>query len=446
MAKISPIASKYIVRTSIKIDGIVDRPDVIGAVFGQTEGLLGNDLELRELQRSGKIGRIEVNLKTTGGKTSGEIVIPSSLDKTETAIIAAALEIIQRIGPCNADIKVQAIEDVRVTKRQFVIDRAKALLSHLTENTLPDSQEIASEVAESVRMMEIKDYGRDKLPAGPEIKESEEIIIVEGRADVLMMLKHGFKNCIAMQGSSVPKTIIELSKQKTTIVFVDGDRGGDLNIRELISVADIDFVCKAPDGKEVEELTKKEIHKALRGKITAEQAKLDLGVTESGELINKNSRLKKPLVKRDNKKGRDTDRNSRNRNDRKGNGRDRDRPDSKKNDRRGSRDAAAPKSTRTSSGPTTAEKGKFKEVADDLVGTRGACIFDGKLNILGKVPMTELSTTIKSLGGGIHAIVLDGEVNEDLSKTAEGLKVQFLVGTKSSVKNSRVKVLTEKDL
>ena len=458
MAKISPIASKYIVRASIKIDGIVDRPDVIGAVFGQTEGLLGNDLELRELQRSGKIGRIEVNLKTTSGKTSGEIVIPSSLDKTETAIIAAAIEIIQRIGPCNADIKVQAIEDVRVTKRQFVIERAKELLADLTENTLPDSQEIASEVAESVRMMEIKDYGRDKLPAGPEVTDAEEIIIVEGRADVLMMLKHGFKNCIAMQGSSVPQTIIELSKRKSTIVFVDGDRGGDLNIRELISVAEIDFVCKAPDGKEVEELTKKEIHKALRGKITAEQAKLDLGVTQDGELIDQNTRLKKPLVKRDsrdtrkvistnngnNNNNKDT---SKNRNDRKTNGRDR--HDIKKNDRRpapaSARPTASPKPVKNE-GPSANEKSKFKEVADDLVGTRGACIFDGKLNILGKVPMTELATTIKSLGGGIHAIVLDGEVSEDLSKVAEGLKVEYLVGTKSSVKSSKIKILTEKEL
>jgi DNA primase len=443
MAKISPIASKYIIRTSIKIDGIVDRPDVIGAVFGQTEGLLGNDLELRELQRSGKIGRIEVNLKTQGGKTSGEIVIPSSLDKTETAIVAAALEIIQRIGPCNANIKVQAIEDVRISKRNFVIDRAKALLADLTENTLPDSTEIASEVAESVRMMEIKSYGHEKLPAGPEIKDSEEIIIVEGRADVLIMLKHGFKNVIAMQGSSVPKTIIELSKTKSTTIFADGDRGGDLNIRELISVAEIDFVCKAPDGKEVEELTKKEIHKALRGRITAEQAKLDLGVTESGELIDKDRRLSRPLVKRDSRNSSSRDQK---RNDRKSNNRDRDR-NSKKNDRRTTttRTTTSP-TTSKSTGPSDSEKTKFKDVIEDLVGTRGACIFNDKLNILGKVPMTELTTTIKSLGGGIHAIVLDGDVDDELAKTAESLKINLLIGTKNSTKNAKIKILTDKDL
>jgi len=132
MGKISPVSSKYIVNASIDIDGVVDRPDVIGAVFGQTEGLLGSELELRELQRSGRIGRIEVNVDTKSGKTQGAIVIPSSLDKAETAIVGAALEIIQRIGPCNAKIKVTNIEDVRVSKRNFVVERAKELLRNLT--------------------------------------------------------------------------------------------------------------------------------------------------------------------------------------------------------------------------------------------------------------------------------------------------------------------------
>ena len=173
MAKISPVAAKYIIHSTILIEGVVDRPDVIGAIFGQTEGLLGNDLELRELQRSGRIGRIEVNVSTSSGKTKGEIIIPSSLDKTETAIVGAALEVIQRIGPCNAKVSVGKIEDVRISKRQFVVDRAKELLRDLTENTLPDSQEIADEVAQSVRIMEVVDFGREKLAAGPNIDESE---------------------------------------------------------------------------------------------------------------------------------------------------------------------------------------------------------------------------------------------------------------------------------
>jgi len=281
MAKISPVAAKYIVHATIKIEGIVDRPDVIGAIFGQTEGLLGSELELRELQRSGRIGRIEVNVSTSSGKTQGEIIIPSSLDKTETAIVAAALEIIQRIGPCNAKVEIQKLEDVRVSKRQFVIERAKVLLRELTENTLPDSQELADEVAQSVRMMEAVTYGREQLDAGPAIDESDEIIVVEGRADVLNLLKHGFKNAICMNGTSVPQTVKDLTRKKTTTVFVDGDRGGDLIIRELLSTAEVDFVCKAPSGMEVEEITKKEIHKALRGKVAFAQVKLDISKTKT---------------------------------------------------------------------------------------------------------------------------------------------------------------------
>ncbi|MEK6819565.1 MAG: DNA primase DnaG, partial [Nanoarchaeota archaeon] len=271
MGKISPVSAKYIIHSQIQIEGVVDRPDVIGAIFGQTEGLLGADLELRELQRGGRIGRIDVKTEIKAGKTAGEIIVPSSLDKAETAIIGAAIETIQRIGPCNAKVKVEKIEDVRVSKRIYIIERAKELLHNLTENMMPDSQEITEEVAQSVRMMEIHEYGRDRLPAGPAIDESEDIIIVEGRADVLNLLKHGFKNVIALNGTSVPETIKELCKKKSITLFVDGDRGGELIIREMSSVAEIDYVTKAPDGKEVEELAKKEIHKALRSKVAIEQ-------------------------------------------------------------------------------------------------------------------------------------------------------------------------------
>ena len=261
MGKISPVVAKYIITAMIEIDGVVDKPDVIGAIFGQTEGLLGADLELRELQRGGRIGRIEVNTDTRGGKTTGEIIIPSSLDKAETAIVAAAMEIIQRIGPCNSKIKVEKIEDVRVTKRRFVIDRAKELLKQMTE-TLPDSQELSEEVSYSVRVMEIQEYGKERLPAGPAIDDSDDIIIVEGRADVVNLLKNGFKNAIAINGTSVPPSIAELTRKKEVTVFVDGDRGGDLIIRELLAVGEIDFVAKAPPGKEVEKPAKKEFTQA----------------------------------------------------------------------------------------------------------------------------------------------------------------------------------------
>ena len=227
MGKISPVSAKYIIHTAINIEGIVEKPDVIGAIFGQTEGLLGSELELRELQRSGRIGRIEVNTDTKGGRTGGVITLPSSLDKAETSIVAAALEVIERIGPCNANIKVQKIEDVRVSKRKRVVDRAKVLLKNLVDHSMPDSQELADEVTFSVRVMEIRDFGKDRLAAGPGVEDGDEVIVVEGRADVVNLLKHGIKNAIAVNGTSIPETISELSKKKIVTAFVDGDRGGD---------------------------------------------------------------------------------------------------------------------------------------------------------------------------------------------------------------------------
>ncbi len=412
MGKISPVSAKYIVHSSINIEGVVDRPDVIGAIFGQTEGLLGADLELRELQRSGRIGRIEVSLETKSGKTKGDILIPSSLDKAETAIVGAALEIIQRIGPCNAKIQVEKIEDVRVSKRAYVVDRAKSLLKNLMDSVMPDSQEIADEVAYSVRVMEIQNYGRDRLPAGPSIDESDEIIVVEGRADVLNLLKHGLKNAIAMNGSSVPQTLVNLSKQKIVTVFVDGDRGGDLNIKELLQVSDIDYVTKAPDGKEVEEITKKEIHKALRGRVAAEQAKLEIGNTEERVERRKHTSPNHSYQRHNSRQSQQSQRSS------------------------------------SSSRPvvlSAEKKEKFKSMLEDLVGTKGAYLLDEKMNILGKVPYSELATTIKSLKTGIYAVIFDGQINKDLLQTAEYTRVKHLIGMDSNVRSSRLNIMTIND-
>ena len=409
MGKVSPVAAKYIIHATINIEGVVDRPDVIGAIFGQTEGLLGADLELRELQRSGRIGRIEVNIDTRSGKSQGSIIIPSSLDKAETSIIGAALEIIERIGPCNAKIKVSKIEDIRISKRQSVISRAKELLRELTESVLPDSQELSDEVAQSVRVMEIKEYGKERLPAGPTVEESEEIIIVEGRADVLNLLKHGIKNTIGINGTSVPQSVIELSKRKNVTVFVDGDRGGDLIIKELMIVANIDFVTKAPDGKEVEEITQKEIHIALRARTPVEQIKMDTTTPSN---------------------------------------RNRSKYDSKKYVKKVNVQNVQPQKFQKRKSISQKEKETFKTMLEDLIGTRGAYVLDEGLNILGKVPITELNTTIKSLSSGIYAIVFDGSADKNLLLIADRANVKYLIGMENKIKTQegKIQVLTSEDL
>lgn len=446
MAKISLVSAKYIIHATIQIDGVVDRPDIIGAIFGQTEGLLGEDLELRELQRSGRIGRIEVNSDTKGGKSNGTIIIPSSLDKAETAIVAAALEIIQRIGPCNSKIHVEKIEDVRISKRKYVVDRAKELLGQLTGSVLPDSQELADEVAQSVRVMEISEWGPSRLPAGPGIDDFEEVIIVEGRADVLNLLKHGFKNCVSVNGTNIPEDIKELCKQKTVTAFVDGDRGGDLILKELLEVTEVDFCTKAPDGKEVEEITKKEIHKALRSRITAEQAKLELTTRRPTQVnIGGSADRKAAYVA-----SREAEQQPMNhqqsarpapvmRNAPAGN--------SAPMDRRPMSRPMAPARGGSKEAASDSEKKKYRSMLEDLIGTRGAYILDQKLNIMGKVPTTELSSTLKSLNSGIHAVVFDGDVDGELMEVADKSDVKFLIAMNNHAKGSfRTQVLTADDL
>ncbi len=263
--------TKYLIHAEIVADGVVERPDVVGAIFGQTEGLLGEDLDLRELQKTGRIGRIEVKVESRGGKSFGEIKVPSSLDKIETAILAAALETIERVGPCSAKIRILKIEDVRASKRRKIVERAKDILRDLFEEPEIESEKIADLVRQAVRAEEVIEYGEEKLPAGPAVDESDAIIVVEGRADVLNLLRHGIKNVIAVEGTNIPKTIAELSKKKTVTAFLDGDRGGDLILKELLQVADIDYVARAPEGKGVEDLTQKEIVKSLRNKVPVEQ-------------------------------------------------------------------------------------------------------------------------------------------------------------------------------
>ncbi len=273
MAKTYIDIIKYMVEAKFEIHGSVEKPDIIGAVFGQTEGLLGSGLDLRELQKNGKIGRIEIEASSNSNKTLGKLHLPSSLGRVETCILAAAIESVDRVGPFETLFKVEKIEDTRNEKRRKIITRAKDLVKNMLATEIPDSKEISELVETDVKASIISTYGPEALPAGPDIDKADELIIVEGRADVINLLRNDIENCIAVGGAvgNIPKTIIDLCTKKDTTLFVDGDRGGDIIIKGIVESADIDFIIKAPDGKEVEELTRKELIKALRNKIPIEQ-------------------------------------------------------------------------------------------------------------------------------------------------------------------------------
>lgn len=383
MGKIYPVSTKYIIIAKIYVKGTIEKSDIVGAIFGQTEGLLGSELELREVQKSGRIGRINVEVKSSRGKTRGTIKIPSSMDKTETAIIAAAMETIDKIGPCKAKITIENIKDIRMNKREVIRKRAKLLLKNMVDTQIPDSTEITDDVNKAVRTMQIRKYGKEGLAAGPFINEEDEIILVEGRADVVTLLKYGFNNVISLNGANIPKTIKNLMKKKKCTLFVDGDRGGEIIIKDAKRVGELDFIAKAPDGKEVEELTKKEIHKALRNRIPAKSYK-------TKKVTRKKTTKKKKRISKEKKK-------------------------------------------------------KFKEMLEELIGTRGACLYDKNMKILGKVPISELVNTLKELDD-IYAIVMDGTLNKAIVKTGEKKNVKYIVSNNVKAKSRKINIITSQEL
>jgi len=227
---------------------------------------------LRELQKSGRIGRIEIELHSKQDKTAGAITIPTSLDKVSTALIAASIESINRVGPCAAKVALEKIEDVREARRKMIIDRAKEILHKWTIESMPSVDEVFKEVAETLKIAKVEKYGPDELSAGPEVDNSKEIILVEGRADVINLMRCGMLNVVALEGAKVPDTIKKLSKEKEITAFLDGDRGGDLILKELLQVTETKYIARAPRGKEVEELNCKEIFEALEAKAPMEES------------------------------------------------------------------------------------------------------------------------------------------------------------------------------
>jgi len=268
-------SAKYVVEAKIVVDGVVEKHDVIGAIFGQTEGLFPKKFELRELQKSGKIGRIDIRLKSENDKTEGAITVPSSLDKAETAIIAAAMETVDRVGPCGAEVNISKISDVRVNKREKILKRAKELMREWVVKKSQDIEKILSEVSSAETPVKPVQFGRERLTATPGISKAEELIVVEGRADVIDLIKAGYKGVIALDGVKIPKTIINFANKKGFTAFLDGDRGGDLILKELMQVAKPLNVARAPRGKEVEELTPEEIKKALSSKLPRQDIEVE---------------------------------------------------------------------------------------------------------------------------------------------------------------------------
>jgi len=375
MAKISPVSIKYMIHANFTAEGALEKPDVIGALFGQTEGLLGAELEMRELQKEGKIGRIEVELERKDRRTNGIIKIPTALDQSETTLIAAAIETIERIGPCDSQIEVERIEDVRGSKRDYILERAKKLMTEIRGSS--DSREISNEIKDSAKMAGIKEYGKNKLPCGDLSKN--ELIVVEGRADVLNLIRNGINNVIAMNGTKLPEEIKELGEEKEITLFVDGDRGGKLIVQNVTDNANIKYIAIAPDGKEVEELTGKEILMHLRKRNPASEfSKKDYSKKTDEEKFALNSEM----------------------------------------------------------------EAKLKEFSNKNQGTGKAILLDESLNEIEKASVRGLSRVLKNIRKKPSVIVVDGTVTSLIIQSAEEAGCQVIVAKNFATTDTKIKLLS----
>jgi DNA primase len=227
---------------------------------------------LRELQKTGRIGRIEIDLHSKNDRTTGSITIPTSLDRVSTALIAASVESINRVGPCSAKVTLEKIEDIREARRKIIIDRAKEILHRWNIESMPSVDEVYKEISDTMKVGKVEKYGPEDLPAGPGLDGAKEIIVVEGRADVINLMRCGIFNTVALEGAKVPDSIKKITKERPSIALLDGDRGGDLILKELMQVTNVKFVGRAPRGKEIEECNCKEIAEALENKLPIAEA------------------------------------------------------------------------------------------------------------------------------------------------------------------------------
>ena len=416
MAKISPVSIKYMIHAKFRVEGALEKPDVIGAIFGQTEGLLGSDLEMRELQKEGKIGRIEVELERKDKITAGVIKVPTALDQSETTLIAAAIETIEKIGPCDAQIEVERIEDVRGSKRDYIIERAKKLMVEISGQT--DSREISKTIKDSARTSDVKEYGDEKLPYG-DLSE-QELFVVEGRADVMNMLRAGVKNVIAMNGTKLPDGVKKLSQEKDITLFVDGDRGGKLIVQNVLDNARIRYITVAPDGKEVEELTGKEILMALRRKMTvgeylnSSRESFSGRTSGSASFSQKNSEPPAQNLSRlSQEQGSSTPSRS---------------IDEENNDE--------------SKQESEIDTEKIKEIAKKNKGTGKAILLDESFEEIKSVSAKSVSGALKKSRKKPFAIIIDGTASNTMIQDSEDAGVRVIVAKNFTTTDTKIKLLS----
>jgi DNA primase len=388
---------KYHVKLKFEVDGLVEKADIIGAIFGQTEGLLGPEMNLNELQKVSKVGRIEVNVDTKSNMAKGDALIPMSTDISTAALIAAAIESIDKVGPFQARFGLVGIDDIRAIKKKLIVDRAKKIVQEWATKTISEGEEMLKDVYDASKPGKLTAFGKAQLACGTGVFDSDWIILVEGRADVINLLRAGFDNAIAIEGAKIDETVTKLTEGKKVIAFLDGDRAGDLILKELQGLVKVDKILRAPPGREVEECTPLEIAEILK---------------EIVPFVSPNVHHAQPLQtsQLENKQGYR-----------------RDRPEQVAEEQQPASTVAAPNSINDNVQDNEDILSAVKEVYPQINETLEAVLLDSSMKTLLKIPVSEVVKNINSAEGA-KMLVLDGIVTQRLVDAADKAGIEYIIG------------------
>jgi len=430
---------KYHVKLKFEVDGLVEKADIIGAIFGQTEGLLGPEMNLNELQKVSKVGRIEVNVDTKSNSARGDALIPMSTDISTAALIAAAIESIDKVGPFQAKFSLVGIDDIRAIKKKVIVDRAKKIVQEWATKTISEGEEMLKDVYDASKPGRLTTFGKAQLACGVGVFDSDWIILVEGRADVINLLRAGYDNSIAIEGAKIDETILKLTQGKRTIAFIDGDRAGDLILKELQGLVDIEKVYRAPPGREVEECTPLEISEILKDveQFISDKINDTNTVPSNVQQIRNHHRMDHSQNKTNSQDQNSSfvyNRNFTNQSLNKHNNYD-------NSDQRQSPDNKVFKEDEE---VISIVKKAFQEINETLE----AMVYDKSMKMIVRVPISEIMKKISDLKGG-NLLILDGIVTPRLIEAANKSGIRYIIGHRSSSlkkTNPDVRVQTFSDM
>ena len=300
-------------RYDLKIFGRAEKHDVLGALYGYTKEISNDNpdmpVDLSLLQNEEKIDRIAVNLNKEEGdehlKGSIQIPIHSNMDEENLSYLAAALELLDQVGPTKAEINISSIDDVREERKSNIEARAASIKKRFNMGAKRSSNETMTTEEEKNKNSKsgrkergrkqpmkavIKlspDSSKESIFGGNRFKASSEVYIVEGRADIRNLSKFNLSNTIAVNGTNVSSILKYLERKDRLIIFLDGDRGGDLLCLELIERVGhkIVGVIRAPERKEVENLSEDEVKQCLENSSSLHEAKWMTGTNKGTTFV-----------------------------------------------------------------------------------------------------------------------------------------------------------------